>query len=142
MHDSTTSFIDTVKKAGYSVTKTRLTVFKVLLNSEALRMNEIVQLSAPAINRASVYRTIDLFEKLGIVQRVQHGWKYTIELTDTYHHHHHHMRCLSCHKLFTIEGDTHLEIDLKKLAAAQHFTMTQHTVEIQGYCKICTQKSV
>jgi Fur family ferric uptake transcriptional regulator len=103
-------------------------------------MHEIVAACGGQVDRASVYRTISLFEKLGIVQRLQIGWKYKLELSDRFHHHHHHLTCLKCGRTFSLPSDSTLEQRLKILATGQNFRMSGHQLEIQGRCESC-QKS-
>ena len=127
-----------LKKAGYSNTKTRRLVFDTLANQEPQTMHDITHKLATTVDRASTYRTIDLFEKLGIVQKLHIGWKYKIELTDAFHDHHHHMSCLKCGSLTSLDGDSHIEKDIEELAKQHGFTITLHQLEISGYCSNCS----
>lgn len=98
-------------------------------------MNELVKRVAQ-IDRASVYRSISLFERLGVAQRLNIGWKYKIELTDRFADHHHHLTCISCGK--TISMNEHeLEALISKLASDHNFTPSAHQIEIQGLCVNC-----
>lgn len=117
------------------MTKARLRVFEALLGKEPLSMHELVR-RANGTDRASVYRAIDLFERLGIVQRLNSGWKYKIELTDKFADHHHHLTCIHCGRTINI-GEAELETLISKLAAHHHFAPTAHQIEIQGLCKDC-----
>jgi Fur family transcriptional regulator, ferric uptake regulator len=128
-----------LKHENQSVTAARLAVFEAMLDQEPLTMHELVQ-RCIAIDRASVYRTAALFEKLGIAERLNIGWKYKLELTDAFHHHHHHMTCISCSETVTITEDDDLERHLIATAANNRFQMASHQIEIKGYCENC-QKS-
>ena len=127
-----------LKQAGYSVTTARKQVFAALLGKEPLSMHELVGLAA-AIDRASVYRAVELFEQLGIVQRIHTGWKYKIELTDKFSAHHHHLSCLGCGRT-TAMNERQLETLIETLSAQHGFTPSAHQIEIQGYCPTCTAK--
>ena len=126
-----------LKEQGYSLTKPRLTIFNALSGHEAQTMATLSKSCRGKIDRASMYRTIALFEKLGIVQRLQIGWKYKLELTDRFSHHHHHMTCLRCGATTSLSEDTFLEQRLHELAAAQNFQPTDHQIEIRGLCSSC-----
>jgi Fur family ferric uptake transcriptional regulator len=130
----------TLKHHGCSTTKQRLAVFSALQDQEPLNMHQVVA-RCTSTDRASVYRTIGLFERLGIVQRLQTGWKYKLELSDTFHIHHHHATCLGCGITLTLSEDTQLEKQLQQIAAAQQFTLQSHQLELHGYCARCTLKS-
>ena len=56
-----------LKKNGSSLTKPRKTVFDLLLNQKPQSMQVLASRAKGRVDRATVYRTIDLFERLGIV---------------------------------------------------------------------------
>lgn len=120
-----------------SFTAARSQVFAVLANNEPLTMPELAERCVMSIDRASVYRTIALFEKLGIVQRLQIGWKYKIELSDAFQAHHHHLTCLGCGSVTTLPEDIDIEAQLAKLASQYGYSALDHQLEIKGYCPKC-----
>lgn len=126
-----------LKKNGYSVTRPRLVVCELLLDQEPQSMGELAARLDGQLDRASLYRTVDLFEKLGVVQRIYIGWKYKIELSDIFTHHHHHISCLQCGKIVPLQEDEKLEALLTLLAQQQNFTAQSHQLEICGYCQNC-----
>lgn len=130
-------FKNVLKHQGYSLTRPRLAVFKALQDKEPQTMADIVKACAAKADRASVYRTVALFERLGIVQRLQIGWKYRLELSDTFHHHHHHLTCSRCGAVIPLPEDRQLEARLHTLARSQDFIMNGHQLEIQGLCSKC-----
>lgn len=99
-------------------------------------MNELIT-TLPSIDRASIYRTVELFIELGIIERIQMGWKYKIELSDAYSHHHHHMSCINCGRLLSFAENHKLEDVLEEISKEYGFTPTAHQIEIRGYCKHC-----
>ncbi len=129
-----------LKKTGNSITKTRNLIFEALLDKEPQSVSELYHQLSDQLDRASLYRAIVLFEKLGIVQRLQIGWKYKIELSDTYNHHHHHITCIRCGMTIPIREDLTLEAGIKSLANEYGFSDVNHQLEIRGVCGKC-QKS-
>lgn len=130
-------FKNTLVKNGHRITSARLATFKLLYTGDALSMNELLALAKGKVDRVSVYRCLDLFEKLGIVHRIHMGWKYKFELSDTYIAHHHHMTCLSCGKVYNIEDEKHIEEFIHRVATSKGFTPRRHTFEVDGYCANC-----
>lgn len=126
----------TLKQHGYSVTTVRKAVFSTLDKKEPQTMNKIVR-ALPIVDRASVYRTIALFEKLGIVQRLQMGWKYKLELSDIFSYHHHHLTCRECGTIVSLREDRTLEATLQSLAAEYGYSNLSHQFEVTGMCKSC-----
>jgi len=127
----------TLQQAGYSLTSARKIVFVALLDREPLTMNELVRLTSPAVNRASVYRTVELFERLGIIVRLQMGWKYKLELSDDFASHHHHLTCLKCGQVQSFKESPRVSHELQQLALKAGFTETGHQLEIRGLCRNC-----
>lgn len=125
-----------LKERGFSTTYARKQVFEALLDKEPQTMKQVVA-ACPAIDRTSVYRTVNLFERLGIVKRMQIGWKYKIELAGSFHSHHHHLTCMHCGSTTPFEEDAQLETLLKNISDDNNFEMSEHQLEIQGLCKNC-----
>lgn len=132
-------FEQTLRQAGYSVTTARRRVFKALQGEEPLTMRQIIN-RCRSVDRASVYRTIGLFEELGIIGRLQSGWKYRIELSDSFNRHHHHATCLICGRALDIPADARLEVRLYEIAELLNFQLERHQLELQGTCADCQKK--
>lgn len=133
------SIATVLKERGYSVTRARQAVFNALTDAGPITMAQLVNKVQAHADRASVYRTVELFEKLGIINRLQIGWKYKLELSDVFTEHHHHATCLQCGKVIALEEDEALESGIQKLAESASFTATKHTLEIHGICVQCSQ---
>ena len=136
MNESLSRLRDILKKDGYSLTKPRRAVFQFLLNKEPIAIGDITKALLSTVDRASVYRTVILFQKLGIIQRHNVGWKYTIELSDIFTEHHHHLTCISCGKVTPI-NEKALEGLVEDLARQYGYRATGHQIELQGYCETC-----
>lgn len=139
MSSAKEEFAEMLKSSDYRLTKSRLAVFNSLYGREPLSMRQLIDRNKD-FDRASIYRIVELFEKLDIAQRLYMGWKYKIELTDKFSAHHHHLTCIICGK--TISIDQHeLESYIDKLAAQKNFKPTNHQVEVQGICSQCQKKA-
>lgn len=141
MTDHLATLTTTLKQQGYSVTDARKTVFLALLDKEPQTINELTKATADSLNRASLYRVIELFEQLGIVQRLQIGWKYKLELSDSFAAHHHHMSCITCGRVQPFEESAVIEFELKQLAQERGFQETGHQLEVRGVCQNCQTKA-
>lgn len=131
----------TLKRAGYSTTQPRLAVFRALLQHAPVNMNELTQLLIAHTDRASIYRTVQLFERVGIATRLQMGWKYKIELSDAFSPHHHHLTCTQCGKIIAIEENPTIEFELRQLALEADFELSGHQLELQGRCADCAHQA-
>lgn len=135
MSSALDTFKEILKENHCSLTSVRLKIYKLLADRETMSMHELVS-GAKDIDRASVYRTVELFEQLGIAQRINIGWKYKIELTDRFSEHHHHLTCTHCGKTIAM-SEEELESFIEQLAHAHGFTPITHQIEVQGICMAC-----
>jgi Fur family ferric uptake transcriptional regulator len=126
-----------LRAKGYSATKSRQIVFSALLREGALSIRTLVHITEGSLDRASVYRTVRLFEELGFIRRITIGWKYKIELSDIFTHHHHHITCDSCGLVTDLEDDARLEHALGAMTRTIGFSNLHHEVEIRGICQAC-----
>lgn len=131
--------VEELKKAGYSVTKPRQIVFTALQAGKPRSMHELTLDLSSVIDRASIYRTIELFERLGIVVRVQTGWKHKVELSDAFLPHHHHLTCTNCGKVVSFDEPDGFDNLLARIASRHGFTAENHTLEISGLCEECQE---
>jgi Fur family ferric uptake transcriptional regulator len=127
-----------LKDKGYSVTKPRKLTFEALSSSkQPLTMQDLIRRTNKQIDRASVYRTIDIFEETGVTQRIYSGWKYKLELSDIFQEHHHHFTCINCGQVTTVHSKD-LETIITSLSTDLNFKITSHQLEIQGLCSKCS----
>lgn len=132
-------FTAILRQSNYSVTKPRRLVFNTLLRSKPMSMNELAEACSSQADRASVYRTVALFEQLDIVTRTYNGWKYKVELSETFTGHHHHITCNRCGRVMPLRGYDELEILLKKIAADHRYLLGSHQIELFGLCAQCQE---
>lgn len=126
-----------LKRSGHSATKARQEVFKAMMTEEPLTMAELVTRLDKSVDRASIYRSVALFEQLGVLQRLQIGWKYKLELSEQYSTHHHHLTCIRCGESLPIVEDELLEASINELAYRARFLPSSHQLEIRGICPKC-----
>jgi len=122
------------------VTKARLAVFHLLRDSEPQAVVSLIAGCKGEVDRVSVYRVLDLYEKLGIVKRINIGWKYKVELSDVFLDHHHHASCLDCGKVMAVVEDGELEALIEKLGTKSGLSDVSHVLELHGYCRECDEK--
>ena len=87
------------------------------------------------IGLTSTYRSLDLFESLGIVFRIINGSSVKYKLC-ALENHHHHIVCKTC-------GDV-VELDFcdisdwaRKVVASTGYQVTDHQLNFYGFCKAC-----
>jgi Fur family ferric uptake transcriptional regulator len=126
-----------LKTHGYSLTTKRQLIFSALVQAPLTTQEIFVKLKnqSKSIDLASIYRNLQIFEELGLVQAVQltKGKKH-YELISA--HHHHHVVCQSCGfiKNITLPSETAL---LQVATEKTDFQITGHTLEFFGLCAQC-----
>lgn len=129
-----------LKQAGYKLTQARLMVLQALEQigghvTSAQVLDRVGEL-APNIGRASVFRTLDLLTRLGIVRPTYIESSITPNYVLLPDGHHHHIICTSCN--VTIEFE---ECGLEKIAEALekrlNVKLTGHLLEFFGVCASC-----
>lgn len=138
--DDLNNFQQIITNNGYRLTDAREKTFKLLVSPEPQSISQILVRANGSVDRVSVYRNLELFEKLGIVHRIYVGWKYKLELSDMFVSHHHHLSCLDCGKITDIEDEKHIDEFIERVAAKSGFTPRRHQFEVDGYCKECKNK--
>lgn len=126
----------TLQRSGLRYTQVRKSVFATLQHATHPMSTTSIIDTLPAIDKVSVYRTIELFLKLDIITAVPYGWKAHYELASPFKPHHHHFQCTHCLELMDIHA-AELEKLVTKLANNYQFTVSTHTFELNGVCKQC-----
>lgn len=127
---------DLLKSQGFSATKTRMAILSTLLSHQPVSIQELIKF-LPNIDRATVYRTIDLFVDLNIAKKVSTGFKFRIELSDSFQAHHHHLTCLRCGNVLDV-FTPEIEHAIEQTASNNGFRPIRHDLEISGHCANCS----
>jgi Fe2+ or Zn2+ uptake regulation protein len=90
----------------------------------------------PGVSLPTVYATLELFEQLGVVRRVNGGGG-TL-LWDTRADAHHHMICRNCGRIEDIEVPVDLE-RARRSAARSGFEPDRAEVVVSGLCASCAR---
>lgn len=91
-----------------------------------------------SINLSTVYRTLELFtaKALVIKNTLPNDGKIRYEINRQAHEHH--IVCLGCHKVMPLdETQCPLESLEKNLKKNTGFQVTEHKLELYGYCPDC-----
>lgn len=123
-------------KHALRTTAPRVAVFDILASTRSpLSISDIVK-ACPNIDKVSIYRTIELFTRIGISVAVVHGWKQRYELAEPFKPHHHHLHCTKCGTVVEISS-TKVEAIVDHISKSYDFQPTAHTFEISGLCTAC-----
>ena len=132
-----------LQKEGYKLTIPRKDILNAMFDNEDEHLSsedvyEIASKENPELGIATVYRTLQLFEKLGIVYKINFDdglSRYELNL-GTENHRHHHLICIECGKVSEVKLDLldSLEQEIEKEV---NFKIIDHNVKFYGYCQEC-----
>ncbi|MDO5047368.1 MAG: Fur family transcriptional regulator [Anaerococcus sp.] len=123
-------------------TKQREIIFNALKNSKAKHITpeelfSIVHLDHKQVGIATVYRTLNIFEELGIVNKQEFtDQAYTYELIDQKNDHHDHIICTNCGKIIEVEFLNNKEVK-ESLKDEYDFDLDYYSLRIFGTCSDC-----
>ncbi len=127
-----------MRARGFRVTPQRQMILEAIDESQChTSLDEIyerVQAKAPAVNRATVYRTLDFLCEQRIVASADIGGRKTYEIVGDEPHHH--LVCRACGMVKQVDHDA-LHMLSKALEQEQAFTMDMDHLVIVGWCKEC-----
>lgn len=128
-----------LRDQGYRLTPQRLIVLSIVSEGDGhMGVDEIFQSAKaayPYMDVATVYRTLHLFRKLGVVTEVAIGDRLHYELTDSQGGHHH-MVCRVCHGAFNLSPH-YLEEFRNTLSQEFGFEPDLEHFAISGVCAGC-----
>lgn len=136
------SFRDICSVHDIRFTRVRSELFDLLQNISPVPAREfIAKATVSGFDMVSVYRTIDLFEKIGICDSYGSGKNRVLYATNGSDQHHHFIRCTNCNRAFEFENEA-IEMQLDAIARRAGFSdVSSHYLEISGICKYCNQFS-
>lgn len=98
----------------------------------------------PGIGLTTVYRTLDLLVRMGLLQKFafgtgEHRYEFKSEKEEK---HHHHLICTQCGKIINYSDFVDEELELVKkteasLSKKHNFKIVDHNIEFYGICEKC-----
>lgn len=143
LEKETARFQEFLQQQGLKLTAERTAllreIFSIHYHFEADELLFKMKEKAVKISRATVYRTLELLVKSGMVRRVHLG-------EDHYHYehvsgnsHHDHLICTTCGGVIEFH-DEELERLQMAICEKKKFTPTFHNLQILGVCDPCRRK--
>jgi Fur family ferric uptake transcriptional regulator len=133
---------DILKSNKLKATAPRLAILEMLIRDHGpFRIEEIQEkLGKKEIDLATVYRTVAIFERLGIARRVEFGDAASRYEFHSEKSHHHHLICISCRTCENIEDcfASRIEKEIRK----RGYLSISHSFEVFGICPKCQEKGV
>lgn len=130
-----------LRSEGYKVTPQRIAIYQTLYGSTEHPNAEMVyqhlRPAYPTMSLATVYKTMEIFEKIGLVKILDMGddsnrYDWDVEA-------HPHIRCTVCNKVEDLHG-----IDMGSLRSAvetlSDYSVTGQQLAFEGVCPDCLRR--
>ena len=119
-----------LKQRGQRVTLPRLMVHRFVASAPQHVTADDIHRELPTLSFATIYSTLDLLEKLGLVRRVStlEGAAVYVSRTDA----HDHAECRVCGRMFDLEP-----ADVPGAQVPRGFRVEQAQVQLIGVCADC-----
>ncbi len=129
-------------------TKKRQAILDVLKNTDehltADNIYFILKRKNIKVGLATIYRTLELFYRNGIVNKINIGdGTIRYEYVDKKSVHHHHLVCIKCGKVMEYtdeEEPLFLEGLAKRIKKKYGFTVLSHEIYLYGLCDECNEE--
>lgn len=132
-----------LREKGFKATPQRLAVYDALLSTKshpnAEMLYNMLQPSYPTMSLATVYKTMDIFAELGLIQVLNVGedsYRYDAETAS-----HPHIRCIECNRVDDI-FDFQAEGLMSEVGAQTGYQLTGRQLYFFGRCPECQKKAV
>lgn len=140
--ESVQAIISVLKDKGEKITPARKGILEVLAETDQLlsvaEIYEMLRVKEIFVNYSTVYRTLDLFLRYSLVEKLVISGEAKYKLV-VHHQHIHHLICKECHSTQPITYCPY--DDLKDIIKTKtNFLPLEHRLEIYGYCEDCQKK--
>ena len=130
-----------IENKGIKLTPQRKEILKVFLKSKekhlsAYKIKELLRKDNKNPGLATIYRTLNLFEKNNIVQKREFNEKYACYELVYNKGNHIHLICKECGKIIEMENILPENIE-EKIMDKKGFECVNYSIKIYGYCENC-----
>lgn len=131
------SILERLRERGARMTKKRERLLGALLTMDRPASAEEIRERAgfPDSDLVTVYRNMEVFESLGVLQKVPlENGSHLFELTGP-DDHYHHLICRECHRTERLK--VCITETVKNDAMSRGFSEITHVLEVYGICSLC-----
>jgi Fur family ferric uptake transcriptional regulator len=137
--------IDSLETRGIRLTAQRRILVEAIDNSaehlDAAALLERARERDPRINRATVYRTLDMLKRQGLIDELDlmhlNGEKHYYEPRNRRNHAH--LACLECGRIEEYSSETY-ELLKQEIRERSGFTTDVVRLEVGGRCRACSER--
>ncbi|AKA70006.1 Fur family transcriptional regulator [Clostridium carboxidivorans P7] len=145
--EETEKLKNNLKEKGYKFTPQRRAIIDIIIKNEGSHLTteelyDLVKKDCPEIGLATVYRTVQLLEELGVICKLElnDGCSRYELIHEEENHQHHHLICTNCGSVIEVQHD--LLDDLEhEIEEKYNFKITNHSLKFYGICSKCKNET-
>jgi Fur family transcriptional regulator, ferric uptake regulator len=135
-------FTDFLARSGLKATRQRDQIVRAFFAAgrhiSAEELYHQIRGQDPGIGLVTVYRTLKLLRSAGLATQRKFGDDYARFDPNPADWPHHHLICTRCGKIQEFQDPT-LHALRRKVARSVGFTVTEHRIELYGFCRACAR---
>ncbi len=132
--------VTTLRQHGYKLTPQRRGVIRTITSSQGhltpTAIYEKVHQEYPNIGLVTIYRTLEILDKLGLICEVHAIGNRRSYLVRRPSEHHHHLICSDCGVVVDFTNCDLGELE-QRLSRETGFEIKSHLLEVLGHCQNC-----
>lgn len=132
--------VASLREEGFKITPQRMAIVEYLLKTEdhpsAEHIHKTIMKRYPMISLSTVYKTLDLLKKKGIVSEIDVEGEARF---DAHTDEHINLVCMNCGKIDDVDEDSLKDIQAKA-ARKSKYLIVKSSFELLGYCNNCKSK--
>lgn len=137
-------FVNFFKGKKLRLSHPRLLIYQELSDTKTpLSPQELYQIllkKQKRIGLTSIYRSLDLFESMGMVFKIINGSSVKYKLCEI-EDHHHHIICKACGNVVELNFCDISDYS-KKVTESTGYQVTDHQLNFYGFCKACKPSQI
>lgn len=135
-------WITLLEENGGRITTPRRIIVEILVNArcamDPLEIYDQARKQNPQVGLVTVYRTLDLLTKLGLVERIHRGDGCHMVLRAA-RGHEHVVLCTECGRAEYFAGED-ISTWIEKISSESGFRIESHWLQLQGLCEDCQRE--
>jgi Fur family ferric uptake transcriptional regulator len=135
-------FADFLARSGLKTTRQRERIVRAFFAARrhisAEELYQRIRVEDPGLGLVTVYRTLKLLREAGLATERQFGEAYSRFDPNPTDWPHDHLICTRCGKIQEFQDAT-LSSLREKVARTMGFTVTEHKLELYGFCRECAR---
>ncbi len=133
-----------LRSRGLRVTRTRELIFREIFSRRAVHLNaedihRRLRAGHKRVSLATVYRTVNLLVKSGLVSAVDLGEDHSHFEPESQRPAHGHLICLACGRVLEF-SHSGIQEEIERIGKEKGYELDKFSIQVFGFCRECGKK--